>query len=99
MIWVHGPRYLQAMYPDHEKLAVPARAVTGLRLFALDSGRAVSGGPYYYGAQALAGALWPPYAGVAARKPPNAAWPLPQHAISRSTYADHGGPQIMIKIG
>jgi hypothetical protein len=24
MIWVPGPRYLQAMYPDHEKLAVPA---------------------------------------------------------------------------
>jgi hypothetical protein len=35
MIWVHGPRYLQAMYPDHETLPVPARAVTGLRLFAM----------------------------------------------------------------
>jgi hypothetical protein len=21
MIWVHGPRYLQAKYPDHETLA------------------------------------------------------------------------------
>jgi hypothetical protein len=34
MIWVPGPRYLQAMHPDHEKLAVPDRVVTGLRLFA-----------------------------------------------------------------
>jgi hypothetical protein len=43
MIWVHDPRYLQAMYPDHEKLALPARVVTGLRLFAADFGQADSG--------------------------------------------------------
>jgi hypothetical protein len=57
MIWVHGPRYLRAMHPDHEKLLAAARDVTGLRLFARDSGRAVLERPHYYGADAGRGAL------------------------------------------
>jgi hypothetical protein len=52
MIWVHGPRYLQAMYPDHETLA---RYDWFAVICALNFGRAVSGGPRYYGARALAG--------------------------------------------
>jgi hypothetical protein len=52
MIWVHGPRYLQAMYPDHEILArydwfavICAQILVGL----FEKDRA------YYGARALAG--------------------------------------------
>jgi hypothetical protein len=80
MIWVHGPRYLQARYPDHETLArydwfVVICAFIQVGLF--EKGR------HYYGTRALAGRSGRRVQVSLSRKSRNAAWPLPQHAISR----------------
>jgi hypothetical protein len=74
---VHGPRYLQARYPDHETLA----RYDWFALFVPDSGRTVLEGPHYYGARAPARRSG---RRVQVSLPENLAmraWPLPQHAM------------------